>query len=106
MSVLVAACAGNPPAWWNPRNLQPGQTAGATTARATSATGATRAASANREPVHMDREELIALPDEGYEEMAHTPLQDEEHEDESGESSAQVTQEAEESSLVPSVLAE
>jgi len=104
MSLFLAACAGNPPAWWNPRNLQAGQTPASATARTTSA--ANRTVPAKQATVQADREEIIALPDEGYEEMALTPLQDEEQENESGESSAQVTEEAEEPSLVPSVLDE
>jgi len=102
MSLFLAACAENPPAWWNPRNLQPGQTATATRPAAVTK----RAVSANQTPVNMEREELIALPDEEYEEMSLTPLQDEEQENESGESSAQVTEEAQDTSLVPSILEE
>jgi len=99
---LLAACAGNPPAWWNPRNTQPGQTT--TKPRTAATTG--RSGTTLQEPVNMEAEELIAVPDEGYEEMALTPLQDEEQENESGESSAQVMQEPTEDLLVPSVLEE
>ena len=70
-SLFLAACAGNPPAWWNPRGTL---TPAATTQTATP-----------REPVELD----LSLPDDAYEEMTLTPLQDEEGEDLSGEASAQ-----------------
>ena len=102
-SVFLSACAGNPPAWWNPRNIQPGQTSGQQSQRAVSA--APRGETSSKVPVNMNAEELISVPDEGYEEMALTPLQDEEQENTTGETSSQVMAE-EEASLVPSILSE
>ena len=99
VSVFVTACAGNPPAWWNPRNMQPGQT----TASPDRTTKTVRPATSAEVPVNMDAEELISVPDEGYEEMQLTPIQDEEQENVSGESAAQLT---EEDTLTPSILEE
>ena len=99
VSTFVTACAGNPPAWWNPRNVQPGQTS----ATQNKAANSVRPATSAQVPVNMYAEELISVPDEGYEEMQLTPLQDEEQENTTGESAAQVM---EEDSLTPSILEE
>lgn len=88
----LAACAGMPPAWWNPR---------ATTAEKTPA------AVAQKNPVADNPVELnISLQDETYEEMTLTPLQDEEEENSSGEASAQsvVPPEDEDALPAPSIL--
>ncbi len=84
--VLTAACAGNPPAWWNPGNVYSSGTASAQPAPAQN----TAVAAPAPEEMPIPQEESIApLPDESYEEMILTPLQDEETENASGESSAQ-----------------
>ena len=100
-SVFLSACAGNPPAWWNPRQAGNAQTQTGKSASAAAA-GRTQPAATS---IDMEAEELIAVPDEGFEEMALTPLQDEEQENDSGESAAQVM-ENESAQLVPSILNE
>lgn len=87
----LAACAGNPPAWWNPagRSYEP-----------KAAPKTVRPVVQTRSPQPM--EELdISLQDETYEEMTLTPLQDEEGENESGDSSAQSIVPAEDESFLP-----
>lgn len=88
----LAACAGNPPAWWNPTGRSYDKTEKQKTVRPV--------ATQNRPPQPM--EELdISLQDEAYEEMTLTPLQDEEGENESGDSSAQSIVPAEDESFLP-----
>lgn len=99
VSVMLTACAGNPPAWWNPRNLQPGQQ----TATSQQGTPARQASQAEQDP---QAEQTISLQDESFEEMALTPLQDEEQENATGESASQVTEETPEDGLIPSILNE
>lgn len=65
VSVFMGACAGNPPAWWNPRQMQ-AQPAAAPAAEQTAADTTERAVPAD---------EKILLQDESYEEMALTPLE-------------------------------
>lgn len=77
VSFFMAACAGNPPAWWNPSNSYngPSQVRG-------SAPKTVKVAPNNGEQEITPAEEnLTPLPDESYEEMILTPLQDEETED-------------------------
>ena len=102
MSAFLAACAGNPPAWWNPRSTQPGQTS----AKSKVSVQPQRTRVAADELVNMDAEEDIAVADETYEEMALTPLQDEEQENATGETSAQIMEENNAELLTPSVLDE
>ncbi len=92
----LAACAGNPPAWWNPGNIYSSQ------GESTSATPTvlTRPADSSQTPT----EQTLDLPNEDYEEMALTPLQDEEGENDSGEASAQSIPELEELLPPPSIL--
>ena len=96
-ATLTAACAGNPPGWWNPSN-------------AYSSDGYTRPAAAYSAPVSVhtpqpdempvpQEVDMAPVPDESYEEMILTPLQDEETENASGESSAQSA--PSETSLLP-----
>lgn len=74
-AVLLAACAGNPPAWWNPGNTY------SSTSRQSVSDEKPRTHFAAPSPVPaMPAEESIALPDESYEEMMLTPLQDEDPE--------------------------
>lgn len=98
--LCLIACAGNPPAWWNPRNVQPGQSTAKQ--RAASQT----AAVSSTETANMSSEELISVSQEEYEEMQLTPLQDEEQENTTGETSSQIMQENETDLLLPSVLDE
>ena len=77
LAFLLAACAGNPPAWWNPNNRY----------------GSVEQNEAQRTvvpqtPVVME-ESLDPLPDRSYEEEVITPLPDEENENDTGSSSAQ-----------------
>lgn len=96
----LAACAGNPPAWWNPGNIystanqQDTPVAPSATPVAQTTAGA---------PVHATEQSLV-VQDESYEEMTLTPLQDEEGENDSGDSSAQNTPHLEEALPPPSIL--
>ena len=77
VSFLLAACAGNPPAWWNPSNAYNGESQVRSSAPKT-----VKVAPKSEEPNTPPAEEnLTPLPDESYEEMILTPLQDEETED-------------------------
>ena len=85
ISVLfLGACAGNPPAWWNPGNIY----------------SPPKEDKPSQKP--LPPEQAILLQDETYEEMVLTPLQDEENENNSGDSSSQTLQQ--EDVLFPSVL--
>ena len=89
--LLAAACAGNPPAWWNPGNVYSSEAPARTSASKGTNGGVSSAntvAVQEAEPV-VKEESIAPLPDESYEEMILTPLQDEETENASGESSAQ-----------------
>lgn len=92
----LAACAGNPPAWWNPGNIYSSQ------GESTSATPTAPARATT--PSQTTTEQTLNLPNEDYEEMALTPLQDEEGENDSGESSAQSIPELEDLLPPPSIL--
>lgn len=99
VSSLLMACAGNPPAWWNPRHMQTGPT------DLQKQTVAKQKEAESRRPTlaePMDTEELIGVTEESYEEMPLTPLQDEEQENDSGESTSQLMDDPEE--LIPSIL--
>lgn len=82
---MLAACAGNPPTWWNPSNSY---------GNSSSKKGEVRAVSQPRvvptvEEEIPQEEHILPLPDSEYEEMILTPLQDEETEQATGSSSAQ-----------------
>ena len=83
-TIFLGACAGNPPAWWNPGNVY--------------------STPKENKPVEqpLPSEQSISLQDESYEEMVLTPLQDEEEENDSGESSSQTLPQTD--LLIPSVL--
>ena len=91
----LIACAGMPPAWWNPR--------AATTAK-TPVSAVSQKNPAADHPVELN----ISLQDETYEEMTLTPLQDEEEENASGDASAQSVgaDETEDVLPAPSILQE
>lgn len=88
---LLGACAGTPPAWWNPGNTY------SSTSRQTVSDEKPRGRVITPSAVEqIPAEENIAVQDESFEEMILTPLQDEETENASGEASAQsVPQESE-----------
>lgn len=82
-SVLCAACAGEPPAWWNPRQAY----SAPQTQQAVSNQPAAKTA-----PIPLsvqETQEPVSLLDESYEEMVLTPVQDEEGENKTGQASAQ-----------------
>lgn len=88
-SLLLAACAGNPPAWWTP-NPAGSVSAPRSSERTQTAKPQAVQSDAETETAAEPAEETLApLPDESYEEMILTPLQDEETENETGDSSAQ-----------------
>lgn len=68
----LAACAGNPPAWWNPGNRY-GQTEQPASAAAVPAQPPARPAEPVVKEVNLD-----PLPDNSYEEEAISPLPEEE----------------------------
>lgn len=90
--LLLSACAGNPPAWWNPNNRY-GSVDDASTAVVVQP-----AEPKQEEPAE---QEMDSLPDTTYEEVTLTPMPDEENENATGASSAQSK---DENTLVPSVL--
>ena len=84
VSLLLCACAGMPPAWWNPGNTY------SSTSRQTVSDEKPRERVITPSAIEqMPTEENIAAQDESFEEMILTPLQDEETENDTGESSAQ-----------------
>ena len=89
--VFTAACAGNPPAWWNPGNRY-GTADGSVTVSPTPRTPTRTSA-----PV---KEEEIDVVDESYEEITLTPLSDDEEENDTGAASSQSTSDL----PLPSVL--
>ena len=90
-SLLAAACAGNPPAWWNPGNAYSSGSRSVRPVQQAASSGNIAVSAPAQEEMVIPQEEAIStpLPDESYEEMILTPLQDEETENASGESSAQ-----------------
>lgn len=84
VAFLLCACAGMPPAWWNPGNTY------SSTSRQTVSDEKPRERVITPSAIEqMPTEEKIAVQDESFEEMILTPLQDEETENETGEASAQ-----------------
>ena len=77
LSSFICACAGNPPAWWNPNN------------RYGTADGSPAAQPAAPKKILVVQEEEIDLPDMTYEEVTLTPMPDEENENITGASAAQ-----------------
>lgn len=96
---LVCACSGMPPAWWNPGNTY------SSTSRQTGSDEKPRERVITPSPIEqMPAEENISVPDESFEEMILTPLQDEETENDTGDSSAQSVPQEGNSLPPPSVL--
>ncbi len=71
ISLYIAACAGNPPAWWNPGNRY-----GQTPTSATASSAADQAAL--QKPAVPQEEDMDPLPDNSYEEEVIAPLPEEE----------------------------
>lgn len=81
---LLCACAGMPPAWWNPGNTY------SSTSRQTVSDEKPRERVISPSAIEqIPAEEKISVQDESFEEMILTPLQDEETENDTGEASAQ-----------------
>ena len=94
---FVAACAGNPPAWWNPTNRYG-------TAETSGQSAQTQTPLAQKDTPAVPAEESIdPLPDSSYEEEVIAPMPDEDDENDSGVSSSQ-NQELDPQELFPSVL--
>ena len=93
----LAACAGNPPAWWNPGNIYSPQ-------NKNNPTNAQINVAASQHDTQTPIEQKIDVPNDDYEEMTLTPLQDEEGENDSGESSAQSMPDLEDTLPPPSIL--
>ena len=110
---VTAACAGTPPQWWNPSGAY-----GNESASFAPAAGKTQptARPVYTEELPVVKEESIAtvMPDESYEEMILTPVQDEETEEpaqgeDSSKNTMDITPSAPDTSSTlpaPSVLAE
>lgn len=82
--LLFCACAGMPPAWWNPGNTY------SSTSRQEVSDEKPRGRVITPSAVEqMPTEENISVQDESFEEMLLTPLQDEETENATGGASAQ-----------------
>lgn len=77
VSFFMTACAGNPPAWWNPSNAYNGEPQ----VRKTAPKTVKVVPQSEEQTLPPAEENLTPLPDESYEEMILTPLQDEETED-------------------------
>ncbi len=82
--LLFCACAGMPPAWWNP-----GNTYSSTSRQEVSDEKPRQRVITPSAVGQIPAEENIAVQDESFEEMILTPLQDEETENATGEASAQ-----------------
>ena len=96
VALLLCACAGMPPAWWNPGNTY------SSTSRQTVSDEKPRERVITPSAIEqMPTEENIAVQDESFEEMILTPLQDEETENDTGESSAQSVPQQQGSALPP-----
>ncbi|MDD6152749.1 MAG: hypothetical protein PUK24_05580 [Elusimicrobia bacterium] len=96
VSLLLCACSGMPPAWWNPGNTY------SSTSRQTVSDEKPRERVITPSAIEqMPTEENIAVQDESFEEMILTPLQDEETENDTGESSAQSVPQQQGSDLPP-----
>lgn len=77
---LMAACAGNPPQWWNPSGAY-GNEGSADSPAAGSTPSSVRPAPVQETPVVQEENIASFIPDDSYEEMILTPMQDEETEE-------------------------
>ncbi len=80
---LTAACAGNPPQWWNPSGAY-GNEASAVSHSAGSTPPSAPPAPVQEMPVVQEENIASFIPDDSYEEMILTPMQDEETEEPAG----------------------
>lgn len=77
---FTAACAGTPPQWWNPSGTYGNE--GASAAPVAGQTQPTaRPVSSEETPVVREENIASVMPDDSYEEMILTPMQDEETEE-------------------------
>lgn len=90
-AIFLTACAGNPPAWWNPSNAYSSDGSSiSSSSKGSSSSGTEETQPQFSEETPIPQEiDMAPLPDESYEEMILTPLQDEEVENDSGVSSSQ-----------------
>ncbi len=89
----MAACAGNPPTWWNPQN------------RYGSADETAAQQTPKKQAAPVSDEDIEPLPDAAYEEITLTPMADEEGENVSGAAAGQNNAlTADENLPAPSVL--
>lgn len=110
---LTGACAGTPPQWWNPSGTYGNESASAMPAAGQTQPTA-RPVTAQETPVVQEENIASVMPDDSYEEMILTPMQDEETEEPAqGEAASQntmdITPSAPDASStlpVPSVLLE
>jgi hypothetical protein len=86
---FLTACAGNPPAWWNPGNVYSNMGRQNVSTEKQQRSQPTQEDTSFKEAEETPSEVSISVADESYEEMALAPLQDEENEEVNGESSAQ-----------------
>lgn len=77
---LTAACAGTPPQWWNPSGTYGNESASAMPAAGQTQPTA-RPVTAQETPVVQEENIASVMPDDSYEEMILTPMQDEETEE-------------------------
>ena len=93
---FLTACAGNPPAWWNPGNVYSNMGRQNVSTEKQQRSQPTQEDTSFKEAEETPSEVSISVADESYEEMALAPLQDEENEEVNGESSAQSVSNSEE----------
>lgn len=80
---FLMACAGNPPAWWNPNNRY------GTTEDTSKVSSPAKPATQPRRSAVVKEESMDPLPDNSYEEITLTPMPDEDNENETGLSASQ-----------------
>lgn len=93
----MSACAGNPPAWWNPDNRY-----GGTGDRPAAA--ASKQAGTARKTAVVTEQTIEALPDDSYEEITLTPMPDEDEETQAGVAQPAEPVSTDDSLPLPSVL--
>ena len=96
IGLWMTACAGNPPAWWNPDNRY--GTLDHPAVKSSQKTGTVR-----RQPA-VTEQTMDALPDDSYEEITLTPMPDEDEETQTGVAEPEEPVPADGSLPVPSVL--
>ncbi|MBR2081582.1 MAG: membrane lipoprotein lipid attachment site-containing protein [Elusimicrobiaceae bacterium] len=100
LTVALTACAGNPPAWWNPNNRY-----GTVEENGTVRNTGSKVPAAKTRSVVIKEETIEPLPDSSYEEVTLTPMPDEDDENTTGVSASQNEELTPDNVLpVPSVL--